>query len=98
MTRMIAIMCVAVLALVACGSASLGGTSWKGVVGLTAVTVTFDDGDSYKSDQLGSGTYTTDGDQVSLQPSGQGQTRVFILDGSLMQGTVDGWPVTFTKQ
>lgn len=92
--------CVIVLAvtIVACGSASLEGTSWQGVVALTEVTVTFDDGDSYSSSHFGSGTYSTDGDQVSLQPSGGGDTRVFLVDGSMMQGTVDGWPTTLTKQ
>jgi len=38
------------------------------------------------------------GSQVSLEPSGQGQTRVFVINGSLMQGTVDGWSCTLTKQ
>jgi len=100
MTRRIALACTLVLvllALAACGS-TLAGTSWQGVIGLTQVTVKFDSGDQYTSDQLSNGTYSTDGDQVTLTPSNQGSTRVFTLDGSLMQGSVDGWPVTLTKQ
>lgn len=102
-TRRVALACalvllVLVLALAACGSTSLAGTSWEGVVGLTAVTVSFDSADQYTSDQFGNGTYSIDGNQVTLEPSGQGQTRVFMIDGSLMQGTVDGWPCTLTRQ
>ena len=91
MNRTILIVCAAILilTLVACGSTSLGGTNWRGVVGLTEVTVGFD-GDSYKSSHFGSGTYSTDGNQVSLQPSDGGQTRVFMVDGSLMQGPSTG--------
>ena len=86
------------LVLAACGSASLEGTTWKGAVALTEVTVSFEGGKQYTSAQFGDGAYSINGDQVSLAPSGKGQTRVFVLNGSLLQGTVDGWPTTLTKQ
>ena len=93
-----ALVAVLALALVACGSSSLSGTSWQGVVGLTSVSVSFNSGGQYTSDHFGNGTYSTSGNQVTLAPSGQGQNRVFVVDGSIMQGTVDGWPCTLNKQ
>lgn len=94
----IAFVVILVLTGTACGSTSLAGTTWSGTVALTSVTVSFVDGTQFTSDHLGNGTYSIDGNQVSLKPSGQGQTRVFVLDGAIMQGTIDGWPVTLTKQ
>jgi len=81
----------------ACGN-SIAGTTWTGTVALTSVTVSFDSGGQYTSDHFGNGAYAVSGDQVTLTPSGQGTTRVFVLNGSLMQGTVDGWSCTLTKQ
>lgn len=86
------------LALTACGSSSLAGTTWTGTVALTSVKVNFNGGGQYTSDHFGNGTYSVSGSQVSLEPSGQGQTRVFVINGSLMQGAVDGWSCTLTKQ
>jgi hypothetical protein len=94
------IVVIGALALVgaARGSASLSGTTWTGVVGLTQVSVSFDDGNQHTSGQFGDGNYSIDDNQVSLHPSGQSPTRVFAVDGSVMQGTIDGWPCTLTKQ
>jgi hypothetical protein len=87
------------IALAGCGSgSSLAGTTWTGTVALTSVKVTFESGGQYTSDNFGSGQYKVDGGQVSLVPSGSGSTRVFVLDGSIMQGSVDGWSCTLTKQ
>jgi hypothetical protein len=80
------------------GSSPIAGTRWTGVVALTGVTVTFEGGMHYTSSHFGSGSYSIDHDQVSLVPSANLSTRVFVLNGSLMQGTVDGWPCTLTKQ
>jgi hypothetical protein len=99
MIRLLTAICVIglVLIIVACGSASLSGTTWDGVIGLTEVSVRFVDSSAFQSRHLGNGTYSVDGDQVTLHPSGMA-TRVFVLDGSILRGTVDGWPVTLTKQ
>jgi hypothetical protein len=94
----IAIGLVLVLTLVSCGSASLSGTTWDGVIGLTEVSVSFVDDSQFQSQHLGNGSYSIDSDQVTLTPSGDMATRVFVVEGSIMQGTVDGWPVTLTKQ
>jgi hypothetical protein len=61
--------------------------------------VVFQNGGKYSSGEFGSGTYSTEGNQVVLDPSAQGMpTRVFIWQGRLMQGTIDGWPCTLTQQ
>jgi hypothetical protein len=102
MKRFIVVMTAVVLILAfagtACGSGSLVGTTWTGTVALTSVSVDFDAGGQFTSSHFGSGEYSVEGNQVSLVPSGQGQTRVFIYGGNLMEGAVDGWPVTLTKQ
>lgn len=87
-----------VFAIAACESATLDGTTWNGAIALTSVTIKFESGGRYTSNALNNGSYTISGDQVTLTPSGRGATRVFVLDGSLMRGTVDGWPCTLTKQ
>ena len=94
----VAVAAILILTLAACGSSSLAGTTWTGTVALTSVQVSFNSGGQYTSDHFGDGTYSVNGGQVSLAPSDKGQTRVFVLNGSLMQGTVDGWSCTLTKQ
>ena len=89
---------VLVFTLAACGGASLSGTTWKGAVALTEVTVNFESGGQYTSPEFGNGTYSVNDNQVSLVPSGQGETRVLDLNGSIMQGAVDGWSCTLNKQ
>lgn len=80
------------------GDSRLDGTTWKGTVALTMVTVIFKPGGLYSSAEFGSGAYFVDGNQVILKPANGAPTRVFIWEGSLMQGVIDGWNCVLTKQ
>lgn len=84
--------------LASCGSDSLAGSTWTGKVALTTVTVTFNSAHHYTSDHFSSGKYVVHGGKVTLSPSSSGTTRVFKVDGSVMQGSVDGWSCKLTKQ
>ena len=46
----------------------------------------------------GGGTYTVDGDTVTLTAEGEGETVTCIVDGNRLTMDIEGFPVVFTKK
>lgn len=90
----------AALLLVACGGPSLEGTTWQGdglVTGNVTITFMTDTECQVGIRSVGAtGTYSVDGDQVSIDVLKQ--TFVLTVDGDTMSGRIYGASLTLTKQ